>query len=168
MLVALVGLVVVGAVPAVAESNPNAVEYVALGDSYAAGQGGGSYLNTCLESPNGYPYVLDPKRRIDLQANVACTGASTSTVLSTQLWALNEDTDLVTLTVGAADLGLSGILAACTAGTTEACLLAIDGATDQLGGLGRNLTGLYAAVALKAPNALIVVTGYPYLFDQPP
>src|SRR5215213_7683907 len=127
MLIAVVALVMVGAVPAVAESNSRTVQYVALGDSYAAGQGGGDYLNNCLESPNGYPYVLDPKRRIDLQANVACTGASTFTVLSTQLSALNKDTELVTLTVGAADLGLSGILAACTAGTTEACLLAIDG-----------------------------------------
>jgi lysophospholipase L1-like esterase len=168
MLVALVGLVVVGAVPAVAESNPNAIEYVALGDSYAAGQGGGSYLNTCLESPNGYPYVLDPKRRIDLQANVACTGASTSTVLSTQLWALNEDTDLVTLTVGAADLNLSDVLAACTTGTREACLLAIGTAIGLLDDVGDSLPDLYAAVDAKAPNALIVVTGYPYLFDVAP
>ena len=168
MLVALVGLVVVGAVPAVAESNRNAIEYVALGDSYAAGQGGGSYLNTCLESPNGYPYVLDPKRRIDLQANVACTGASTSTVLSTQLSALNEDTDLVTLTVGAADLNLSDVLAACTTGTREACLLAIGTAIGLLDDVGDSLPDLYAAVDAKAPNALIVVTGYPYLFDVAP
>src|SRR5829696_5383177 len=168
MLVALVGLVVVGAVPAVAESNPNAIEYVALGDSYAAGQGGGSYLNTCLESPNGYPYVLDPKRRIDLQANVACTGASTSTVLSTQLWALNEDTDLVTLTVGAAVLNLSDVLAACTTGTREACLLAIGTAIGLLDDVGDGLTDLYVAVDAEAPNALIVVTGYPYLFDVAP
>src|SRR5829696_3855076 len=165
MLVALVGLVVVGAVPAVAESNPNAIEYVALGDSYAAGQGGGSYLNTCLESPNGYPYVLDPKRRIDLQANVACTGASTSTVLSTQLSALNEDTDLVTLTVGAADLNLSALLAACTAVPPDGCEDAIRVALGQLPTLAANLTSLYISVADAAPNALIVVTGYPYLFE---
>src|SRR5215218_1261586 len=103
MLVAVVALVMVGAVPAAAHSNSGTVQYVALGDSYAAGQGGGSYLNSCLESPNGYPYLLDHRRRIDLRDNVACTGATTTTVASTQL---TKDTELVTLTVGAADLGL--------------------------------------------------------------
>jgi lysophospholipase L1-like esterase len=169
MLVALVGLVVVGAVPAVAESNPNAIEYVALGDSYAAGQGGGDYLNNCLVSPAGYPYVLDPKRRIDLQANVACTGATTSTVFSTQLSALNEDTDLVTLTVGAADLDLSALLAACTAVPPGGCEDAIRIALGRLPTLAVNLTSLYLSVAAAAaPNALIVVTGYPHLFEIVP
>jgi lysophospholipase L1-like esterase len=174
MLVALVGLVMAGALPAVAESNPNTIEYVALGDSYAAGQGGGSYLNTCLESPNGYPYVLDPKRRIDLQTNAACTGATTSNVISNQLSALDEDTALVTLTVGAADLHLSDVLTACTAVPPTGCQAAINSALLLLaappGGqsvLGVRLTSLYEMVAAAAPNALIVVTGYPYLFDQP-
>src|SRR5215212_10675609 len=81
MLIAVVALVMVGAVPAVAESNSRTVQYVALGDSYAAGQGGGDYLNDCLESPNGYPYLLDHKMRIDRRDNVACTGAKTSDVL---------------------------------------------------------------------------------------
>jgi lysophospholipase L1-like esterase len=168
MLVALVGLVVVGAVPAVAESNSRTVQYVALGDSYAAGQGGGDYLNKCLESPNGYPYLLDAEKRIHLQTNAACTGAKTSNVISEQLSALNRGTRLVTLTVGAADLGLSQVLTACTAGSPEACLIAIGAATRQLGDLGDNLTDLYAMVAAEAPNALIVVTGYPYLFEIVP
>jgi len=167
MLVAVVALVMVGAVPAVAESNSGTIQYVALGDSYAAGQGGGDYLNSCLESPNGYPYVLDPKRRIRLQANDACTGASTEEVGRTQLSELHEDTALVTLTVGAADLDLSRVLAECTAEPPVGCADAIGDATDQLDDLGDSLIALYIAVATKAPNALIVVTGYPYLFDQP-
>ena len=77
MVIALAGFVTVGALPAAA-GNPGTVQYVALGDSYAAGQGGGDYLNGCLESPNGYPYLLDPKMRIDLRTNAACTGASIS------------------------------------------------------------------------------------------
>jgi len=108
MLMALAAFVTLGAGPAAA-GNSGTVQYVALGDSYAAGQGGGEYLNDCLESPNGYPYLLDSKMRIDLRANAACTGASTSEVISTQLSKLNKDTELVTLTVGAADLDLSGV-----------------------------------------------------------
>jgi lysophospholipase L1-like esterase len=169
MIVALVGLVMVGAVPAVAESNPNAIQYVALGDSVAAGLGGGDYVDlTCFESENGYPYLLDPRRRIDLQTNAACTGAKTSNVISDQLSALNEDTELVTLTVGAADLNLSDVLTACTAVPPTGCQAAIGTAIGLLSGLGGSLTTLYATVAAEAPNALIVVTGYPYLFDVAP
>jgi lysophospholipase L1-like esterase len=170
-LIALAGFVMAGALPAAAESNSGAVPYVALGDSYAAGQGGGDYLNDCLESPNGYPYLLDHKMRIDLRDNVACTGAKASDLLSpinTQLSALNEDTELVTITVGAADLGLSTVLTACTAGTDAQCLLAITNAKDQLPALAGNLVRLYTEVAMEAPNALIVVTGYPYLFEIDP
>jgi lysophospholipase L1-like esterase len=161
MLIALAGFVTVGALPAAA-GNSGAVQYVALGDSYAAGQGGGDYLNDCLQSLNGYPYLLEPKRRIDLRANAACTGASTSEVSSTQL---SEDTGLVTLTVGAADLDLSGVLAACTAVPPVGCQDAINVALGQLALLGGSLSNLYALVADAAPNALIVVTGYPYLFE---
>ena len=170
MLLALAGLVTVGGLPAAAQSNSGTVPYVALGDSYAAGQGGGGtdLDPPCLESPNGYPYLLDHKRRIDLRDNVACTGAKASDLLSgisTQLSALNEDTELVTITVGAADLGLSTVLTACTAGTQEQCLAAIANAESQLETLAGNLVGLYLSVADAAPNALIVVTGYPYLFE---
>ena len=169
MLIALAGFVTVGALPAAAGSSGR-VQYVALGDSYAAGQGGGDYLNDCLQSLNGYPYLLEPKRRIDLRANAACTGASTSEVSSTQLSELNQDTGLVTLTVGAADLDLSGVLAACTAvpPAPVGCQGAIHVALDQLALLGGSLSNLYALVADAAPNALIVVTGYPYLFEIVP
>lgn len=165
ILIAFAGFVMAGTLPAAAQSNSGTVQYVALGDSYAAGQGGGDYINDCLESPNGYPYLLDHRRRIDLRDNVACTGATTTTVASTQLSALTGDTELVTLTVGAADLGLSTVLTACTAGTQEQCLTAIANAESQLPTLAGNLVSLYTQVAIRAPNALIVVTGYPYLFD---
>ena len=170
MLIALAGFVTVGALPAAAD-NSGTVPYVALGDSYAAGQGGGDYLNNCLESPNGYPYLLDPKMRIDLRVNAACTGATTSDVISKQLTAaLDEDTRLVTLTVGAADLGLSRVLTACThvPPTPVECQFEIGRAAGELTRLGGSLIDLYGKVRAAAPNALIVVTGYPYLFEIDP
>jgi lysophospholipase L1-like esterase len=178
MVIALAGFVTVGALPAAA-GNSGTVQYVALGDSYAAGQGGGDEIRPCLQSPNGYPYLLDSKMRIDLRANAACTGASTSEVsevISKPLPELNQDTGLVTLTVGAADLNLSGVLAACTAPIPTNCQTLIQQALAQLsvfcgGGsdmqLLKRLRDLYSQVAGAAPNALIVVTGYPYLFEPP-
>ncbi|HJV13835.1 MAG TPA: hypothetical protein VJ625_08070, partial [Propionibacteriaceae bacterium] len=88
MLIALAGFVTVGALPAAA-GNSGTIQYIALGDSYAAGQGGGDEIRPCLQSPNGYPSLLDSKGWIDLRANAACTGASTSEVSSTQLSELN-------------------------------------------------------------------------------
>jgi lysophospholipase L1-like esterase len=177
MLVAgLAGILTVGALPAAADT-VGIGQYVALGDSYAAGQGASApedYLNNCLQSPNGYPALLDAENQIHLRANAACTGATTSDVAEEQLSALKQGTRLVTLTVGAADLGLSRVLAACTAGTPQQCQDAI-GLADLLlpaecgdeSELGRRLGNLYADVAEAAPNALIVATGYPLLFDDP-
>jgi lysophospholipase L1-like esterase len=162
IVVALAGFVAVGALPAAADSPT--VQYVALGDSYAAGQGAPPYLNSCLQSTKGYPALLDAEERIHLRANETCTGATTSTVADTQLAALNRGTRLVTLTVGAADLGLSTVLTACTTGTQLQCLTAIEVASGGLVQLGIDLTDLYAEVADAAPRARIVVTGYPHLF----
>ncbi len=175
-LVALAGILTVGALPAAGET-VGIGQYVALGDSYAAGQGGGadSYVNDCLQSTNGYPALLDAEKQIHLRANATCTGATTSDVANEQLSALKQSTRLVTLTVGAADLGLSAVLAACTAGTPTQCQAAIQSALLLLPAscgddseLGDRLTDLYAAVAAAAPNALIVVTGYPLLFELVP
>ena len=175
MLVAgLAGILTVGVLPAAADT-VGIGQYVALGDSYAAGQGASApddYLNNCLQSPNGYPALLDAENQIHLRANAACTGATTSDVASGQLSALKQGTKLVTLTVGAADLGLSRVLAACTAGTPAQCQEAIRLANLLLPAecgdeseLGRRLGDLYADVAEAAPNALIVATGYPLLFE---
>jgi lysophospholipase L1-like esterase len=160
------GFATVGVLPAVADSAT--VQYVALGDSYAAGQGAPTYLNSCLQSTNGYPALLDTEERIHLRANEACTGARTDDVTDSQLAALNRGTRLVTLTVGAADLGLSAVLTACTTGTQLQCLTAIEVASGGLVQLDIDLTDLYAEVADAAPRAHIVVTGYPHLFASPP
>ena len=75
---------------------------------------------------------------------------------------------MVTVTAGAADLGLSQILAVCLTGTDAQCLDAIAVRLGQLPELSDDLVDLYAQVAEEAPNALIVVTSYPNLFEIVP
>ena len=84
IVVALAGFVTVGALPAAAA--PSAVQYVALGDSYAAGTAVGSFP-TCPHDPDGYPAQLNSENRIDLQPNdnATCSGATASEVADTQL-----------------------------------------------------------------------------------
>jgi lysophospholipase L1-like esterase len=167
--VALAGFVTVGALPAAGAAG--VVEYVALGDSYAAGWGGGEpYFNgDCKQSAQGYPALLDSQKRIDLVANATCKGAKTSDVV-TQLSALKPDTRLVTLTVGGNDLDVAGVAATCTDPRVPKpdCIAAIQGALGGLRDLGPALIKLYANVAAQAPDARIVVTGYPHLFEPAP
>jgi lysophospholipase L1-like esterase len=162
LVIALAGFVTVGVLPAAAA--PGAVQYVALGDSYAAGSAAGSFPN-CEHGAGGYPALLPIGSRIDLQTNDACSGATTFAVGDNQLSALNSDTRLVTLTVGAANLELSRVLTTCTTGTPQACLQEIARARGDMEELGINLPLLYAEVAGAAPRARIVVTGYPHLFE---
>jgi lysophospholipase L1-like esterase len=173
MVIALAGFVTAGALPAAAA--PSTIQYVALGDSYAAGTAAaGSPPNCPHGDDGGYPALLDAESRIDLTANAACSGDTTSDVVDHQLSALNGDTRLVTLTAGAANLGLSDVLDACTNPQTPdlcrhkigtALALLGDCSGGKSGGLDRPLADLYAEVAKAAPEARIVVTGYPLLFE---
>jgi lysophospholipase L1-like esterase len=171
--IALAGFVTVGA-PTAAAGPSGTLQYVALGDSYAAGIGAPPYVSSsgdCLQSNDGYPELLDSEKKIHLQANATCPGATTSTVAGTQLSALTPGVELVTLTVGGNDLGFADLFETCsTPGQEAQCLIAITNAVtdEQLTDLYRDLTLLYGKVAKKAPNALIVVTGYPYLFEPDP
>jgi lysophospholipase L1-like esterase len=167
--IALAGFVTVGA-PTAAAGISGTLQYVALGDSYAAGIGVPPYdLNDgCSQSDKGYPALLDSEKRIHLQVNATCPGATTSTVADTQLSALTPGVELVTLTVGGNDLGFADLFETCaTPGQEAQCLRDIANAvTDkQLTDLYDHLTDLYGDVAEAAPKALIVVTGYPHLFE---
>jgi lysophospholipase L1-like esterase len=141
------------------------VAYAALGDSYAAGFGGGDYLDACFRSPNGYAALLadDPGQvHTDLRG---CTGATTADVLG-QLEGLDHRTKAVTLTVGANDLGLATLTETCLTGTPEQCLAAVQYAqTVLLPQLSVDLATTLAAIREAAPKATVYVTGYPLLFE---
>ncbi len=164
-----------GTLPAAATAST--VEYVALGDSYAAGVGASPnsyYLHgSCLQSSKGYPALLDAKGRIDLQDkdNATCPGFTTTDVANNLPSGLDEHTRLVTLTVGGNDLHFRDVLETCTLAqigllALRDCKSAIDiEVTPNLQTLSDNLTNLYAKIAAAAPEARIIVTGYPILFD---
>ena len=159
--------VAAGALPAGAAPASPTNKYVALGDSYAAGQGGGDYLNDCLQSPSGYPALLDAVKGTNLLRNASCSLATTDDVTDTQLSALNRGTTLVTLTVGGNDLNVAGIAAVCLSPDLAACQQAISDATFFVssGQLSASLVDTYTKIDAAAPRAHTIVTGYPYLFE---
>lgn len=142
------------------------VEYDALGDSYASGYGVPPY-EACGRSQSAYAVQLDGRVKIDLDDFVACAGATTaSLVAGGQLNALDDDTDLVTISIGGNDIGWSTAVVACLGGTDAQCaggLAATSGrVTTVLPGL---LDSVYSQVSARAPEAHVVVTGYPRLFS---
>ncbi|MBF9066478.1 SGNH/GDSL hydrolase family protein [Streptacidiphilus fuscans] len=150
-----------------ASAATSGASYAALGDSYSSGYGASStYLNTCAQSTAAYPYLYDQATAPASFDFAACAGATTSDVVSTQLGGLNSGTTLVSMTIGGNDVGLVDVAAACSAGTDSQCSAAVataaEAAVTQLPGA---LDTLFTDVRNDAPNARVVVLGYPELFD---
>ncbi|MFF0205176.1 SGNH/GDSL hydrolase family protein [Streptomyces sp. NPDC005017] len=155
---------VLGATPAAAATGP----YVALGDSYSSGEGAGNYTSSsgsCHRSPNAYPQLWASANSPSSFAFVACSGATTQDVINNQLGSLNGSTSLVTVSAGGNDAGFAGAMQTCVLQGTDACLTAVNNAksfaTNQL---PARLNSLYTQIRNRAPNARVVVLGYPHLY----
>ncbi|MDX6276157.1 MAG: hypothetical protein QOJ72_285 [Nocardioidaceae bacterium] len=143
--------------------------YVALGDSYSSGNGTRSYINdgtSCDRSTLAYPYLVAQSHGYALNFQ-ACSGATTSTVTSTQLSALSTGTRYVTMSVGGNDAGFSSVITECAKpGWASNCDGKIDTATTFINNtLPGRLNTLYASIKSKAPNAKVVIVGYPRIFN---
>ena len=134
--------------------------------SYASGYGVPPY-EACGRSQAAYAVQLDGRMKIDLDDFAACAGATTTSLMSGgQLDALDEGTDLVTISIGGNDIGWSQAVTACLGGTDAQCagaLAVTRGKVTTL--LPALLDSVYAQVSAAAPGAHVVVTGYPRLFS---
>lgn len=151
-------------------------KYIALGDSYAAGQGSGPYLDDCYRSENTYAELAAEAKDIKLVRNAACSGRTTQEVVATQLRQLNKSTGLVTVTAGGNNLRVGDLFRYCGAAlyapspspsAIAACDAATAFATAEIieGRLFADVASMIHSVKAAAPNAKIAVTGYPYLYD---
>lgn len=165
------GVTVVGPASATAQDTPRAAvdAYVALGDSYSSGVGAGSYdedSGDCRRSTVAYPELWAEANAPGSFDFVACSGATTDDVLSSQLGALSESTTLVSLSIGGNDAGFADAMQTCVLQSTTACLERVAEANAYITGtLPDRLDGLYAAITDAAPNAQVVVLGYPRMYE---
>jgi len=171
-------LLVAGILPVLAALVPLAVQapaqaagpsYVALGDSYASGVGTRSYIDdgtSCQRSTYAYPYLVAAQKGYTLNFK-ACSGATTSTVTNSQLSAVTSTTKYVTLSVGGNDAGFSSVITECAQpGWMSDCDGSINTAQSFINNtLPGRLNTLYASIDSRAPNAVVVVTGYPRIFQ---
>jgi lysophospholipase L1-like esterase len=172
-LLALVGTALIGAVAgmlaAATPAHAATVNYVALGDSYSSGVGAGAYdpaSGSCSRSPRSYTALWAAGHAGTVFTSVACGGATTDDVRSSQVGALGASTTMVTITIGGNDAGFVNVVTTCLLGTDGACAFAVNSAkayaTTVLPG---KLDRTYAAIRSHAPNARVIVLGYPRLFE---
>lgn len=154
---------------AASPANASGANYVALGDSYSSGLGAGSYYTSsgsCYRSSKAYPQLWANAHAPASYAFVACSGATTTDVASSQLYALNSATTLISITIGGNDVGFASVMETCVLGSTSDCVSAVETAEyeaeTQLPG---ELDSLYSKMKADAPNARVVVLGYPEFYD---
>ena len=164
LLVALAAL----AAPGLAAAAEN---YVALGDSYSSGVGTNSYTlsSSCKRSTYAYPALWSAAHPGTALSFVACSGATTATVLNgtstlpPQVNSLAATTTLVTITVGGNDLGFASLIQRCVTSDCNAALTSTR--TSAAATLNAKLDAVYTAIKARAPSARVVVLGYPRLFS---
>jgi lysophospholipase L1-like esterase len=152
------------AAPAAAQSSAN---YVALGDSYSSGVGAGNYSDgSCDQSSNAYSALWAGANDPSSYVTETCSGATTSSVISSQLSALSASTTLVSITVGGNDVGFSSVMETCVIFSTSDCVSAVDTAENEIASdLPGALNNVLGDIAADAPNARVVVLDYPDLYD---
>lgn len=159
-------LVLVALLALAAAATAAAGNYTALGDSYSSGVGTGSYTldSGCKRSTYAYPYLWTQKHAGTSLSFVACSGATTSDVLSSQIAAVTSTTNLVTMTIGGNDIGFASLIYQCTLADCSSALDATRASLETT--LGPRLDSVYSTVKSHAAiGATIVVLGYPHVFS---
>jgi lysophospholipase L1-like esterase len=156
--------------PASAAPAPHTTyNYVALGDSYSSGVGTDDYDSSsgdCDRSPEGYPSLFEAAHTVSSFDFEACSGAKTTDVIANQLGGLSASTNLVSITIGGNDVGFTDTMIECITLGDTGCKNKIDSdetfVHDQLPAL---LDAVYSDIRTDAPNAQVVVLGYPEFYQ---
>lgn len=168
------------AVPsASAQPAPNQLTYVAMGDSFASAPSVPEPAPPlgCGKSTNNYPSVLARRLAPSNFTDVSCGGATTNDIIHQteqtptgpvppQIAAVSSDTSLITLSIGAADIGLWPIVTQCRTSSPDAppCsdkyLAGGDQLSTKIDAQVPAWAAMIDALKAKAPDARIIIVGY--------
>lgn len=174
-------LLTLGAVAPAAAAEADTVEYVALGDSSAAGPLIPHQIDlACLRSDRNWPHVVAERLGAEL-TDVTCSGATTGDLSGRQFGfvppqyaALSPDTDLVTLAIGANDIQMGVVVPSCVRlgpeGTAPTCRSGYTaGGTDQLAeriaATAPKIAAALDEIGRRSPYAEVLVVGYATYFQ---
>lgn len=170
----------------IADDTPSAgYEYVALGDSYASGEGNPPFVagtdiqgvNECHRSEAAYPYLVAKELGAHL-VHVACSRMAPAGLFydqwnegEPQLDHLNERTRLVTITIGGNQIDLAGTLKTCFVSTCgpDTPIYQENMATFAGDDFRNLLEKIDREILKRAPNAQkVLVVGYPKVIEGHP
>jgi lysophospholipase L1-like esterase len=168
-------------VPAGAAAAPN---YVALGDSYAAGPIIPQQIAPygCLKSNNNYAHIAAKRQGIALR-DATCSGAETEDMTQPQdvrpgpnppqFDRLDADTTLVTLQIGGNDIGFSDIVENCSSLSPigHPCqdhyvVNGDDQISDNIQATAPKVADVLQGIHALAPNARVFVVNYLTVLPQ--
>jgi lysophospholipase L1-like esterase len=170
---------------AVAATGARAANYVALGDSYAAGPLIPNPVLPlgCLKSDHNYPHDAAPGIGLPLR-DASCSGATTEDMTSPQevepdgpnppqFNSLDANTTVVSLTIGGNDIGFSEVAESCITINpfSHPCLDKYDsGGHDQLAerieATAPKVAAVLQGIHSRSPLAKIYVVNYPAIFPE--
>lgn len=181
----LVGLgPIVATAPAAAAAAAPSTLVVGLGDSFASGEGAGSYNpetddrlrnNFCHRSPWSWQRQVQIPNAVTEQPRViqSCSGATAANILSANqgkapaeppqiTWLDGRSPTHVLLSIGGNDLGFQGLIENCY---LFDCIASgkVRATEDAIGAAKLQLRAVLEAVVAEAPQAMVVLAGYPQL-----
>ncbi|MGW8527784.1 MULTISPECIES: SGNH/GDSL hydrolase family protein [Nocardiopsidaceae] len=159
--------------------------YVALGDSYSSGDGAGDYdpataePGGCWRSENAYPKVIGEE--FDFSGSLAFYACSTHKgedmlgqigTPESQIERVTENTSLVTLGIGGNDLGFTPVLRTCIVRMplleSSVCVEQEEDLERRMDAFEETLAEVLGEIRDRAPDARVLVLGYPRLFPEEP
>jgi hypothetical protein len=179
-IVAVAAVLIAGLVGA---AGARADDYVALGDSYAAGPFIPDPLPPfgCLKSDHNYPHLAAPKLGLPLR-DPSCSGATTDDMTAPQdvspdgpnppqFDSLDPATRIVSLSIGGNDIGFADIAASCVTVNPfgHPCRDRYDSngddqIHDRIVAAAPKVAAVLRGIRARAPTARIYVLNYPAIF----
>src|SRR4051812_2559499 len=154
-------------------------EYVALGDSYAAGPLIPAFLPPfgCLKSSNNYGHLVQLRKRYAEFRDPSCSGAETEDMRNTQnvspgpnppqLDSLSADAVLVTLQIGGNDIGFSSIAEDCVSLSPfgspckdQYTAGGVDQISQRIAETAPKVDAVLDDIRALSPNARVLVVNY--------
>jgi lysophospholipase L1-like esterase len=161
--------------------------YVALGDSYAAGPIIPLQQKPwgCLKSDHNYAHLAAAGIGLPLR-DATCSGAETDDMTQTQgvtpgpnppqFDSLDASTKVVSITIGGNDIGFSSIAEDCFSATPTGSTpcqdkYVVDGhdtIADRIAETAPKVAGVLQGIHTRSPAARVFVVGYPAIFPEGP
>jgi hypothetical protein len=157
-------------------------DWYAIGDSYIAGEGTADYYSGtngnndyCHRSPEAYA----PQLGVDAKDFFACSGATIQEIENgmqtepSQVSRIPSSARVILLSAGGDSLGFPSVLSNCVSvvfhtTSDSTCEKAVTKAEDAIPSVRSQLVSLLDRLHHRAPQAWIVLVGYPLLFSQNP